>query len=444
MTVKSADKKPEMYIDPNGRRKVRMVPHDKEIVKTESGMKRIATSQSSKPDRMAPGKGLDTFKPKPKKVDEYGGPPISRDKYLKQKPMGEKTLTSAEMKKRNEVAKSIKRDNPDMPMDKKMAIATSVAKKAVESFKEYSEAYMNRRNSSLVNKIKKTGVVKTGSMSKGGNAYKVGQTVKPNKGPHAGQDHEVIHVHGDGSYNIKPKNMPASRIRYRLGAAKAKHSELEEAYIDVDRGDHIGPSNVGNTHAKAEKAHRDMAAKLKKNHKRTDWHGGRNSVGDVIKMHKNAADQHSKALRAHNAGKHSQARNHANKASKHGTDIFNAHAKSVGDAKKHSQAGIDAVGHSHDAEKRSKASKEAQTGQRESKIYEVSQGKLFSYMKKSSDDAAKAGMMNYKRQDKRISGQKKADDKIRAKQGKSDAAHIKVPATENYNLDTLMNILGKK
>lgn len=296
MTVKSADKKPEMYIDPNGKRRVRMVPHDKEIVKTEGYYKRMATSQSSKPDRMAPGKGLDTFKPKPpekkkapEKVNEYGGPPISRAKYLKQKPMqGEKTLTAAELKKRNEVAKSIKRDNPDMPMDKKMAIATSVAKKTVESFKEYSEAYMNRRNSSLVNKIKNTGVVKTGSMSKGGKAYKVGQTVKPTKGPHAGHDHEVIHVHGDGSYNIKPKNMPASRIRYRLGAAKAKHSDLQE----------------------------------------------------------------------------------------------------------------------------------------------ISQNKLSNYMRKSADDAAKAGMSDYKRQDKRIGGQKRADDKIRAKQGKSDAAHIKVPASE--------------
>lgn len=143
-------------------------------------------------------------------------------------------------------------------------------------------------------------------------------------------------------------------------------ASMKEAYID-HRSDKIGPSNVGMTHAKAEKAHRDMVSKLASSHKRTDLHSGRNSVGDVIKMHKNAADQHAKAFRAHNAGKHSQARNHANKASKHGTDIFNAHANAFGDAKKHSSAGIDAVRHSHDAEKRSIASKEAQRNQRESK-----------------------------------------------------------------------------
>lgn len=38
-------------------------------------------------------------------------------------------LTDAELKKREEVAKAIERDDPDMPMDKKMAIATATAKK---------------------------------------------------------------------------------------------------------------------------------------------------------------------------------------------------------------------------------------------------------------------------------------------------------------------------
>lgn len=44
----------------------------------------------------------------------------------------EKMLTPAEMKKREEVAMAIKRDNPKMPMGKKMAIATATAKKVAE------------------------------------------------------------------------------------------------------------------------------------------------------------------------------------------------------------------------------------------------------------------------------------------------------------------------
>ena len=47
----------------------------------------------------------------------------------------EKKLTDAEMKKREEIAKAIEKDNPDMPMDKKMAIATATAKRVAEEEK---------------------------------------------------------------------------------------------------------------------------------------------------------------------------------------------------------------------------------------------------------------------------------------------------------------------
>ncbi len=51
----------------------------------------------------------------------------------------ERALTPAEKKKREDVAKAIERDNPDMPMAKKMAIATSTAKKASESVEESTD-----------------------------------------------------------------------------------------------------------------------------------------------------------------------------------------------------------------------------------------------------------------------------------------------------------------
>ena len=41
----------------------------------------------------------------------------------------ERKLTPTELNKREKVAKAIERDNPGMPMDKKMAIATATAKK---------------------------------------------------------------------------------------------------------------------------------------------------------------------------------------------------------------------------------------------------------------------------------------------------------------------------
>ena len=81
----------------------------------EGGMKRIATTQSNKADRMASGgkKGLETFKK-----------------------MKEKTLTPAEVRKRDKIAKAIKKDDPDMPIDKKMAIATATAKRVAEGLNE--------------------------------------------------------------------------------------------------------------------------------------------------------------------------------------------------------------------------------------------------------------------------------------------------------------------
>ena len=63
-------------------------------------------------------------------------------------------------------------------------------------------------------------------------------------------------------------------------------------------------------------------------------------------------------------------------------------------------------------------------------------------MRKSAADVSKASG-DARRQDKRIGGQKKADDKIRAMQGKRDASHIKVPATEGKARDRLMAIVNK-
>ena len=60
-------------------------------------------------------------------------------KMIKEDTLDEKTLTPAEMKKREEVAKAIERENPKMPMGKKMAIATATAKKVAEETEELME-----------------------------------------------------------------------------------------------------------------------------------------------------------------------------------------------------------------------------------------------------------------------------------------------------------------
>jgi Protein of unknwon function (DUF3008) len=59
--------------------------------------------------------------------------------------------------------------------------------------------------------------------------YKVGDIVIPNKGPHKGEKHKVIHVYGGGKYNIKPLFVSAQKNKYHLGAAGASEEDLNEA-----------------------------------------------------------------------------------------------------------------------------------------------------------------------------------------------------------------------
>ena len=57
-------------------------------------------------------------------------------------------------------------------------------------------------------------------------AFKVGDKVSVSKGPHKGQKHEIIHVKPGGGYNVKPVGLMARDIKYKLGAAGAKASDV--------------------------------------------------------------------------------------------------------------------------------------------------------------------------------------------------------------------------
>lgn len=59
--------------------------------------------------------------------------------------------------------------------------------------------------------------------------FKVGDIVKPLKGPHKGEPHSIIHVFPDGAMNIKPVDLEPDAVKYRLGAAKAQPDEVQLA-----------------------------------------------------------------------------------------------------------------------------------------------------------------------------------------------------------------------
>lgn len=94
--------------------------------------------------------------------------------------MNEKTLTPAELKKREEVAKAIKRENPNMPMAKKMAIATATAKKVAE---DVELAELSKKT--LGNYIKVAGPDRERRMKSATNLSSVGHDIKDQDREHA-------------------------------------------------------------------------------------------------------------------------------------------------------------------------------------------------------------------------------------------------------------------
>ena len=78
---------------------------------------------------------------------------------------------------------------------------------------------------------------------------KKGDTVIVLIGPHKGVKHKIIHDFGDGTYNVSPIDLSAKQIKYRLGAAKAKASELKKEEVDEacwDGYKQVGMKKKGN------------------------------------------------------------------------------------------------------------------------------------------------------------------------------------------------------
>lgn len=148
----SADKKPEKYVGPDGKTKIRMVPVDKEVIKTEAKdpeeydnegsmmkgqLRQICSANEKLMSMVKDDENLPEWvQSKVTKATDYIR--SVRD-YLESEKMEEKTLTPAEVRKRDKIAKAIKKDDPNMPMDKKMAIATATAKRVAEESEQLDE-----------------------------------------------------------------------------------------------------------------------------------------------------------------------------------------------------------------------------------------------------------------------------------------------------------------
>lgn len=104
--------------------------------------------------------------------------------------------------------------------------------------------------------------------------YKVGDSVIPKEGPHAGRPHTVIHVHPTGHVNIKPTGVSAKYNRYHLGAARAHPDQITRAPLQEDLREirrairqkqdewHTLADKHGDNHPKTKKAHKELGQLL--------------------------------------------------------------------------------------------------------------------------------------------------------------------------------------
>lgn len=104
--------------------------------------------------------------------------------------------------------------------------------------------------------------------------YKVGDSVIPKEGPHAGRPHTVIHVHPTGHVNIKPTGVSVKYNRYHLGAARAHPDQITRAPLQEDLREirrairqkqdewHTLADKHGDNHPKTKKAHKELGQLL--------------------------------------------------------------------------------------------------------------------------------------------------------------------------------------
>ena len=172
---------------------------------------RQADLKKATANRKAAEKDLANFRKQRESIDE-----ISRSMT----PMSKRFGKAVDPKKFDAYKKHVKQHKVDEP-----------TVRFIDDNPNHREAQSAMKNKHVAQAVKLYKAAHKESVNEG--HLKKGQTVTPTKGPHKGVPHEIIHDFGDGHYNIKPKNMPASRIKYRLGAARAHKRDLKELSLSM-------------------------------------------------------------------------------------------------------------------------------------------------------------------------------------------------------------------
>ena len=276
--VKTADRKPEIYTKPDGKKGIRMVATDREVVKTEAytmgkpveKKKPKPASDSRAAELLTKGYPYGSSSKKAKQNEDLkklkpDSAMMSNVKSILRNPKaggntswaakqiamthGQKALkhpsVDRALKKHAETNEALdvgektymrtdsKLKNLKVPVKRRSGKIIKPEFKLATPRKEALDSKDKPFVKDLVKKLRggsKVHAKQADDLEKAMNteALKVGSTVKPTKGPHAGHPHEVIHDFGNGHYNIKPKNMSPSRNKYRMGATKVHKDDLKE------------------------------------------------------------------------------------------------------------------------------------------------------------------------------------------------------------------------
>jgi len=103
-------------------------------------------------------------------------------------------------------------------------------------------------------------------------AFKKGDVVKVNLGPHKHLKHEVIHAFDDGTYNIKPYDLAPSKNRYRGGAIQVKSNQIKKLDEAKDPGEYDQEGDMAKTQLKTIMRNAsDLADLLDDNENMPEW-----------------------------------------------------------------------------------------------------------------------------------------------------------------------------
>jgi len=192
------------------------------------------------------------------------------------KELVEKTLTPAELKKREEIAKAMERENPGMDMGKKMAIATAAAKRVAE---DVDEAYMSSDRSKQMFKRKELD-------------HELRHEVEPKRAEPA--EPHAVHINGKKWKTFSTKSHATNVAKKIAGATVVKES-LDEATDHHDEAmEHKNKADKAMDKNDMEAYHHHMSAH---HESMGQWHESKGRSSNADKEFDKAEKHHELSLK---------------------------------------------------------------------------------------------------------------------------------------------------